>query len=179
MLNGSANTVAASAKDTPCFARFDSALVESHSKSPGRHITSEYGLYPMNVKIWPWLGSIRLTATPSNSQPQPTTPAESGSKAHGDQGHTRLQPLSRTVWPRVARDRKVGCCHTWMASEPHDNPHRPLEVPYERRNLLTAENDGHPSFLSWKTMYRRPTTSRAPGTTQRSVRLLPPSRSRP
>ena len=26
--------MAASAKDTPCFARFDSALVESHSKSP-------------------------------------------------------------------------------------------------------------------------------------------------
>src|SRR3569832_52515 len=60
---GSANTVAASGKDTPCFARFDSALVESHSKSPSTTVgialpSMVYG--PYTVKRC----QVRLTILP-------------------------------------------------------------------------------------------------------------------
>src|SRR6266540_3304799 len=85
--NGSANTVAASSKLTPCFARFDLALSSSPLKTQG-HGRMKFDAAEVNLGDWNWQAASVLCA-PGVRRPKtartgcPAGASKGGSEAPG------------------------------------------------------------------------------------------------
>jgi hypothetical protein len=99
--SGSANTVAASGKETPCFLRFDSAFAESHSKSPSMIVGTPrpiMGHIPYCVKAaWRW-------ACPANAQVH-RAGASPPDEAETSVAPAPVQPLVRPRLSHAERER--------------------------------------------------------------------------